>query len=420
MPKIRLAIIGCGGMGHRHMYGLVELHQLGWEHFDLVGVCDPVKANAESLARQVTEQLGISPTIVNHLDDLAALGVEAVDVTTTPRYHHTVAIETLERGWHTMVEKPMGLTVRACNLIRRASEASDAILSVAENYRRDPVARLMRALIGTSVIGDVRSLLDYSLSGGRSAIAGGWQYKRSQGAPLLEMGVHNADLQMYMGGSIEHVYGQVRLREPQRDFRGAHVKPFHEHYSETYPDSQEADAPDVLMATLEYASGAVGQWVCDMAAQGPGLQRFSVVGSSGQIDLPGVRSGRPLGVFLGTSQEPCTDDEVLALVPDFRLDDRTAKFFGGERLATYGDAGEGVGGSADLKLIAMELAELLDAIDGEGVLEVDAATGLTAVALVMAVHESSESRQVVQLSDVRDGSLSVFQDAANRDLGLEG
>ena len=68
----------------------------------------------------------------------------------------------------------------------------------------------------------------------------------------------------------------------------------------------------------------------------------------------------------------------------------------------------------------MELAELLDAIEGEAVLEVDAATGLTAVALVMAVHESSESRQVVQLSDVRDGSLSVFQDAANRDLGLEG
>ena len=165
MPKIRLAIIGCGGMGHRHMYGLVELHQSGWEHFDLVGVCDPVKANAESLARQVTEQLGISPTIVNHLDDLAALGVEAVDVTTTPRYHHTVAIETLERGWHTMVEKPMGLTVRACNLIRRASDASEAILSVAENYRRDPINRLAKALLDAAVIGDPRLLIHHTIGG---------------------------------------------------------------------------------------------------------------------------------------------------------------------------------------------------------------------------------------------------------------
>ena len=70
MQKIRLAIVGCGGMGHRHMYGLVELHQSGWEHFDLVGVCDPVEANAESLAGQVAAQLGPPPTVVSNLDDL--------------------------------------------------------------------------------------------------------------------------------------------------------------------------------------------------------------------------------------------------------------------------------------------------------------------------------------------------------------
>ena len=418
----RLVLVGCGGMGRRHLRAYRTLLAYEPGRFELAAVVDPEIERAEFVAGEAEDLLGVRPTSFATLEmALENTGeLQVADVVTVASAHLPIVRTATEAGLHVLCEKPMAPTVLACRKMRAAAVQHGRLLSIAENYRRDPVARLMRALIGASVIGDVRSLLDYSLSGGRSAIAGGWQYKRSQGGPLLEMGVHNADLQMYMGGSIEHVYGQVRLREPQRDFRGAHVKPFHEHYSETYPDSQEADAPDVLMATLEYASGAVGQWVCDMAAQGPGLQRFSVVGSSGQIDLPGVRSGRPLGVFLGTSQEPCTDDEVLALVPDFRLDDRTAKFFGGERLATYGDAGEGVGGSADLKLIAMELAELLDAIDGEGVLEVDAATGLTAVALVMAVHESSESRQVVQLSDVRDGSLSVFQDAANRDLGLEG
>ena len=81
---------------------------------------------------------GQKPAVVGSLEELSEVGVDAVDVTTTPPYHHTVAVETLERGWHTMVEKPMGLTVRACNLIRSAAEASDAILSVAEKLSARP------------------------------------------------------------------------------------------------------------------------------------------------------------------------------------------------------------------------------------------------------------------------------------------
>ena len=108
MKKIRLAIIGCGGMGHRHMYGLAELHRVGWDRFELVAACDPVISNAESLAQQAEERLGKKPTVVTNLDELAKSNVNAVDITTTPPYHHTVAVETLERGWHTMVEKPMG------------------------------------------------------------------------------------------------------------------------------------------------------------------------------------------------------------------------------------------------------------------------------------------------------------------------
>ena len=141
MNEIRLAIVGCGGMGHRHLAGLAELHRAGLNHFKLVGVCDPVSENAESLAQQAKEHFGEHPAVVSNLGELAALSIESVDITTTPRHHHTIAIEALQRGWHVMVEKPMGLTVRACNLMRHAAEQSDCILSVAENYRRDPINR---------------------------------------------------------------------------------------------------------------------------------------------------------------------------------------------------------------------------------------------------------------------------------------
>ena len=71
MSQIRLAIVGCGGMGHRHLFGLNELHRAGWNQFQLVGACDPVRANAESLADQAAEFFGSRPTVVGDLDQLA-------------------------------------------------------------------------------------------------------------------------------------------------------------------------------------------------------------------------------------------------------------------------------------------------------------------------------------------------------------
>ena len=139
--------------------GWPELHRAGLNHFELVGVCDPVSENAESLAQQAKEHFGKRPAAVSNLEELAALGIEAVDITTTPRHHHTIAIEALQRGWHVMVEKPMGLTVRTCNLMRRAAEQSDRILSVAENFRRDPINRLAKALLQAGAIGTPRLLL---------------------------------------------------------------------------------------------------------------------------------------------------------------------------------------------------------------------------------------------------------------------
>ena len=53
--KIPLAIVGCGGMGHRHMYGLAELHASGLSPFELVGACDPNLDNANSLADQALD-----------------------------------------------------------------------------------------------------------------------------------------------------------------------------------------------------------------------------------------------------------------------------------------------------------------------------------------------------------------------------
>jgi predicted dehydrogenase len=55
---VRLAIVGCGGMGRRHLAGLTELSHTPHMNLDLVAVCDPNRQNAEDLATPAL-QLGL-------------------------------------------------------------------------------------------------------------------------------------------------------------------------------------------------------------------------------------------------------------------------------------------------------------------------------------------------------------------------
>lgn len=417
----RLALAGCGGMGRRHLRGYRVLKDFEPGRIEVAAVIDPELTRAEFVAGEVEERFGTRPQAYRLLEDAIAGSpeLEVLDIVAAASAHHSIAQVAAEAGLHVLCEKPMAPTVAACRVMQAAAQHHGRVLSIAENYRRDPISRLAQALLEAGAIGDIRTVLDFSAGGGRKAAAGGWQYLRKQGGPLLESGVHNADMQMYLGGSVRQVTGCVRLQEPERIFKGTRVKAFHEHYADAYPDVQQADAPDIAMATLEFESDALGQWLYDRAAQGPGFRRFTIFGSDGQMDLPSVRTGQPLRLFRSDHDGALDDDDVLALVPDFALDDRTARFFGGDRLARYGETGSGVGGFADFNLLAMEVAELLDAIDNETPVEVGPEEGLAAVALVMACHESSEADRPVRMAEVVDGSLSTYQDVANRELGLE-
>ena len=420
MDTIRLAIVGCGGMGHRHMYGLAELHRAGWERFDLVGACDPVLANAESLAAQAEERFGRKPVVVGNLEELGEVGVDAVDVTTTPPYHHTVAVETLERRWHTMVEKPMGLTVRACNLIRRAAETSDAVLSVAENYRRDPINRLAKALLDAEVIGKPRFLIHHAIGGSNRMLISVWRHQKDQSGVLLDVGVHYADMIEYLLGEVETVYAQTRLHEPIRHNpaavtgeSGSNPAGVYTEWQRKMPAEFEATAEDAAYATLTFKNGVVGQYIEDHGAWGQGSWARQIHGSQGSMTLPGDRSGRVISLQID-GQGTINDEKLLDLVPDFHLDAVTTDLFGGDRLWQYDSAF----GNTDAKIIAIEYGEFAEAIAGNRPIEVDAYQGTRSVAISYAMLESGATRQIVHLDKMLDESINTYQREIDDGLGI--
>src|SRR3977135_4325275 len=134
---VRLAIVGCGGMGRRHLAGLAELSHTSHMNLDLVAVCDPNQQNAEDLADEAQELLGERPRVFGDAQRMVREvdGLEAADCPTDTGSHHIAATQALRLGLHTLCEKPLALTIRGCARIIAAAKGSGRILSVSENFR---------------------------------------------------------------------------------------------------------------------------------------------------------------------------------------------------------------------------------------------------------------------------------------------
>jgi predicted dehydrogenase len=305
----------------------------------------------------------------------------------------------LQRSWHVMVEKPMGLTVRACKLMLEAADDSQAVLGVAENFHYDPMNRISRELLRAEAIGKPRFMIHNSVGGGDRIIVTPWRHYKRGGGPLLDVGVHNAYVTEYLMGEVESVYAQACLHEKIR--RGK--------------DSEEieADAEDAVYATLLFSGGATGQYIEDHAAHGQGLWQRIIYGSAGSMHLPGDRSGKPITLNLD-GKGTIADERILDFIPDFRLDSITASLFGGERIWHYDLPFP----ETDRKLLAIEYADFAESILKGRLPEVDLMAAARSVALPYAMLESSKIGRAVTMREVMNEEVAAYQDEINRSIGL--
>ncbi|MEW6755901.1 MAG: Gfo/Idh/MocA family oxidoreductase [Candidatus Latescibacterota bacterium] len=137
MDKVRLGIIGCGGIARAHLDGYRLLRQRGCDCWEITALCDLVDSRTADFAAQIEGLQGTVPRRYETVAELlAAGGVDGVDVCTLHADHHVTCVQCLEAGVHVLVEKPLGVTVRAARRIQEAAARTGRILSVAENSRR--------------------------------------------------------------------------------------------------------------------------------------------------------------------------------------------------------------------------------------------------------------------------------------------
>lgn len=413
-----MAIVGCGGMGRRHLAGLAELQAAGDRSIDLVAVCDRNLQNANDLADEAAGLLGSRPRVFGSVAEMAASAdrPEAADCTTDTGSHHIVATELVAAGIHTLVEKPIALTVRGAKQVMDAAAASGAILSVAENYRRDPMNRLVKALLDGGVIGDPHLILETTIGGRDTILITPWRHQKLTGTITLDAGVHNADMLSYFFGDVATAYGQTRLHHPTRVRREtAGPGGFYEKWAAGIPDQIEATGEDAIDGLLTFANGRVGHWVQNHAGHGEGVRQRLIFGSKGMISAPDDRSGKPIRVVLDDSGV-VEGEAVLGLVPNWQLDPMTTLIFGGPRPWHY----EFTFPETDRKLLALEQYELAQCVRTGAKPEVDGQQGLHALAVVHALFESQVAGRAVSINEIANAQLTEYQDEIDRHYGLIG
>ncbi len=406
MSRVPVCLVGCGGMGTRHVGGFAALEHSGLSNVDLVAVCDIREDNAQRAADEAERELGRRPAVHTSIESaLADPSIAAFDLVTEAWTHLAVALPILEAGKHLICEKPLALTVRSCQALIDAAKRGGAVLATAENYRRDPPNRLARAAIDAGLLGHVHLMEQISLGGDNHIIITPWRHMKDKGAIGLDMGCHYSDIVQFYLGEIESVSGTGLIAEPVRYRRAKPERDLPSYWARLreMPETVEATGEDLLIATYKMKSGALAQ--ITYLPSGPGHRWYqrTVHGRGGSIEAPRDRTGGE--VILRRAEGELSGEAIRAEIPDFHLDELTARLFD-DKVVYSKTASE-----ADAALIAIEIHDFADAILGGRAPEVDGHLGLTAVAAVLAAYESGIAGRSVTMDEVISGKVSAYQDS---------
>jgi predicted dehydrogenase len=319
----------------------------------------------------------------------------------------------------------MGLTLNACRQMRDVSIATGKVLAVAENYRRDPMNRLTKALITTGAIGVPYFAIDIGVGSSNGAVMHStvWRAKKEQaGGMPLDAGVHNADMLLYLMGPVNSVYAETSIFEPHRTLLPmTEVAPslaaMYDHRREEgylFGDEVEQTAVDTAFGVIRFESGAIGQLGMTDTSHGQSLGVSTISGSEGTLYRSQSRSGQSPRILRNDGTE-LTGDALLDLVPDFMLDKTTSILWDGERRISSYDMDFRL---IDSKILAYEYIDMVQAVESGGQPEVGPEEGIQALALAYALVESGVKGESITLQDVADGLVSFYQDEINTQMGI--
>ncbi|HPZ81309.1 MAG TPA: Gfo/Idh/MocA family oxidoreductase, partial [Candidatus Atribacteria bacterium] len=145
MKKVRMGIIGLGGMGQQHVRFVRELPEA-----ELTAVSDI----DEKITKEISEKYKV-PGFVDSRELLESGLVDAVLIATPHYFHPPIGISAMERGIHCLSEKPIAVSVKEGDRFVEASRKNNVVFGVMHQYRTLPEIRLARKIVESGKLGEI-------------------------------------------------------------------------------------------------------------------------------------------------------------------------------------------------------------------------------------------------------------------------
>ena len=212
MARVKLALIGCGGMSATH---LQRFHLLS-DRLRLVAAVDV----DETKARLVQEHL---PGVMVATDYRSVLDqVDAVLIVLPHHLHHAVAKHCLEAGKHVLLEKPMANSEAECLDLIATAARLDRILMIAYCMRFHPVVAAMKNELDQKSFGEVFQVSIWTEQMTRYP-PGHWGHRAATlgGGQLFSHGCHYIDILLwYLGEPVSGTHLGTNTGTPWMEREG--------------------------------------------------------------------------------------------------------------------------------------------------------------------------------------------------------
>ena len=263
---VRFAIVGCGTIAPTHAEAIRALEaQSGGADCCLVAVCDPVRDRAESLA----QAFAVPKVYTNENDVYADPNVDAVCLCTPSGLHMSAAIAAMNAGKHVLSEKPMDVSVRACDNAIATAQGTGRVLSIISQHRFDPATVAVKATIDSGALGKI-VMANAAVPWFRTQAyydSGDWRgtWAMDGGGATMNQGVHTVDVLLHLAGDVSTVSAFYTVG-------AAH---------------ERIEVEDVCAASLRFQSGAIGTFTATTAAYDGYPARIEIFGTSGTAIIEG-------------------------------------------------------------------------------------------------------------------------------------